>query len=121
MYKKSSFNNQLHNNQLHNKQLHNKQLHNKQLHNKKLHNKHTVFPQHKFDTILKNNTFHPTFQLTPSIFYIPIRFSPTPQSQTMPFLPSVPFQYSHSTHHNNSSAQQSAPFTHNVQYTTTYK
>ena len=54
-----------------------------------LYNKHTIFPQHKFDAILKNKTFHPTFCLMPSTFYIPIHFSPTPHSQTMPFLLSV--------------------------------
>ena len=46
---------------------------------KQLHNKDTIFPQLKFDTVLKNNTFHPPFQLTPSIFYIPIHYSPIPK------------------------------------------
>jgi len=83
-----------------------------------LYDKHTVFPQYKIRTILNNKTFNPTSFLMPSIFYIPIRFSPTPQSQIMPFHSSAGFQYSHCTHHNNISAQQWAPFTHNLQHTT---
>jgi len=107
------------------------------LHNQ-LYHKHTVFPQYQFDTILKNDSFNTAIFLMPSTFYIPIHFSPTPHSQTMPFhilhsysflphsqtmpfLLSVGLQYSHSAHHSNISAQQSAAFTHNVQYTTPYQ
>ena len=81
---------------------------------KQLYHKHTIFPQYKFDTILKNKSFNPTVFLMPSIFYIPIHISPTPHSQTMAFLLSVGFQCSHS-------AQQWAVFTHRVQYTTPYQ
>jgi len=49
-----------------------------------LYDKHTIFSQYKFDSILYNKTFNPTVFLMPSIFYIPIHFSPTPQSQIMP-------------------------------------
>jgi len=65
---------------------------------KQLYHKHTIFPQYKFDTILKNKSFNPTVFLMPSIFYIPIHFSPTPHSQTMPFLLSVGVQCSHSAY-----------------------
>jgi len=86
-----------------------------------LYNKHIFFPNINFDTTLKNDTFHPTLYLMPSIFNIPIHFSPTPQSYIMPFLPSVGFQYSHSALNHIISAQQWAAFTHNVQYTAPYK
>jgi len=76
-----------------------------------LYDKHTIFSQYKFDTVFKNWTFHPTFYLMPSLFYVPVHYSPTPQSQIMPFLPSVGFQYSQSAHYNIISAQQWAAFT----------